>query len=258
MFNILKRNYPEMTVKIHKEFYNAADKILAEAKGILSQVEGEEVEMEKVDRMQKIGFRQAKQVEEVKKFAEQVELSKEQREMVLYYQEKYPLFKFITETEVKSICERYGLVCGEINRFTGFVPEKNLQEIENFKGLDKEDCKYIRITNTRFSGDIEEEASLKEYERQMYRQTRDLGNTYRMTHGLIPSYHSHITKDDDLKICAPLKDMDTKGMELQDGYKIKKKVEDPVVMHPCKGGYLILTAWGDEASDPIVVNQKFN
>lgn len=33
---------------------------------------------------------------------------------------------------------------------------------------------------------------------------------------------------------------------------------DPVVLKPIKGGYLILTAWGDEASDELVVNQKFN
>jgi len=33
---------------------------------------------------------------------------------------------------------------------------------------------------------------------------------------------------------------------------------DPVVLQPVKGGYLIITAWGDEASDELVVNQKFN
>lgn len=53
--------------------------------------------------------------------------------------------------------------------------------------------------------------------------------------------------------------MDIKGLELTEGYKLEKKfIPDPVVLQPVKGGYLILTAWGDEASDPLVVNQNFN
>jgi len=62
-----------------------------------------------------------------------------------------------------------------------------------------------------------------------------------------------------LQICAPIKDMDTSGLEIIDGYKlIKKYIPDPVVLQPVRGGYLILTAWGDEASDPIVVNEINN
>lgn len=68
-----------------------------------------------------------------------------------------------------------------------------------------------------------------------------------------------IFKKEKLQICAPIKYMDIKGLELTEGYKLEKKfIPDPVVLQPVKGGYLILTAWGDEASDPLVVNQNFN
>jgi len=59
-----------------------------------------------------------------------------------------------------------------------------------------------------------------------------------------------------LKICAPLKDMDTTGKELRD-YKLVNH-PDPVVLQPVKGGYLIVTAWGDESKDELVVNEKLN
>ena len=53
--------------------------------------------------------------------------------------------------------------------------------------------------------------------------------------------------------------MDISGLELKEGYKLEKKfIPDPVVLQPVKGGYLILTAWGDEASDPIVINEINN
>lgn len=53
--------------------------------------------------------------------------------------------------------------------------------------------------------------------------------------------------------------MDITGLELKEGYKLTKKhIPDPVVLQPIKNGYLIITAWGDEASDELVVNQINN
>ena len=60
-----------------------------------------------------------------------------------------------------------------------------------------------------------------------------------------------------LQICAPIKDMDTKGYKLQ-GHKLIKDIPDPVVLQPIENGYLIVTAWGDEASDPLITNEITN
>ena len=65
-----------------------------------------------------------------------------------------------------------------------------------------------------------------------------------------------------LEICAPVKDFNTKGMELKDFKLSKIEIPDPVVLQPVnfKGEkyYLIVTAWGDEASDELVVNETLN
>ena len=67
-----------------------------------------------------------------------------------------------------------------------------------------------------------------------------------------------------LAICAPLKDMNMQGMKLDGVHMVKDvPVPDPVVLMPKNHkngtvGYLILTAWGDEASDELVVNQNNN
>ena len=60
-----------------------------------------------------------------------------------------------------------------------------------------------------------------------------------------------------MQICAPLKDMEVKSNQKVKGYKIMD-IPDPVVLQPVRGGYLIVCAWGDEASDEIVVNQQMN
>lgn len=65
-----------------------------------------------------------------------------------------------------------------------------------------------------------------------------------------------------LEIAAPRKDFNMTDMEVRD-FKIQKiEIPDPVVLCPVlhKGTkhYLIVTAWGPEASDDLVVNQKMN
>lgn len=63
-----------------------------------------------------------------------------------------------------------------------------------------------------------------------------------------------------LRICAPLSEMKTEGYELEDGYKL---VYDPIVSIEITHkngikGEIILTAWGDEASDELVIDQNKN
>jgi len=62
-------------------------------------------------------------------------------------------------------------------------------------------------------------------------------------------------------ICAPKKDMDLKGLKkLGLFFQSFTTVTfpDPVVLQPVKGGFLIVTAWGDEASDELVINSINN
>ncbi len=229
--------YPKEVLEIHHEFECAADKLLEEANKIISEAGTKDVQ--KVSRLESLGFKQASQVVELKPLIQKAELSKEQINLVAYYKREYSLNKFITEEQVKTICHKYNLVHGDVDRFKGFVPEKNLREIENFK-LKENDFQYFR--NHRFSNN-DSIISKKTYE--YLKNSNDSYSVYK--------------KEINLSICAPIKDMNTSGLELSEGYKLQAKIiPDPVVLQSVKGGYLILTAWGDEASDPIVVNNKMN
>jgi hypothetical protein len=54
-----------------------------------------------------------------------------------------------------------------------------------------------------------------------------------------------------LQICAPQKDMNLDGMRV-DGHQILAPRLDPVILQPVEQGFIIVTAWGDEAEDPLV------
>ena len=125
-----KPKYAPEIEQIHREFECAGEKILEQAHSVLKEAEG--APMEKVKRLTLLGFKQAEQVEETQQVIKKVELSQEIAELVRYYKREYPLHKFITEEQVKEICYKYNLICGEVSKYKGFVPEKNLKEIEEF------------------------------------------------------------------------------------------------------------------------------
>jgi hypothetical protein len=263
------RTYTKEVLEIHHEFETASEKLLEQANRIINSYPV--VNDTKIEALKMLGFKQVKEVQESTKISEATALSKDQIESVNYYRQHYPYNKFIVESQVQAICFKYNLVCGDVDRFKGFVPEKNINEIVAFK-LKKCDT-YVKgylwgSGNITSVNPVEHLISLKLYESLL--KTKDIrgigsgdlnkddnwcsGSSIGSEH----SYFDRITKLK-LQICAPVKDMDISGLELIEGYKLKKKfIPDPVVLQPVKGGYLILTAWGDEASDPLVVNENFN
>lgn len=232
----------EKTVQqIHAEFNTAGDRLLAEANEIINS---KEALFKKAGRLQKVGFAilpEMRQAVRIERIENNIELVKE-------YQFHYPRNKFIIEEQVRTICEKYNLFCGYLNQYKGFVPEKSLNQIENFK-LKEEHFQikydYIKVSKEEYNelllkaeaGDPNIQTYLNHSNEAMYRIDQR------------PSKES-------FKICAPEKDMEMYGGKKTSYNTIS--YPDPVVLQPVKGGYLIVTAWGDEASDEIVLNPKEN
>src|SRR6185312_4215711 len=136
MFKFLKKvqqsfqDPNEVIEKIHYEFNSAIERLLKEAKEIISRNK----DADKGERLKKIGFSAAAPVIQSLENKEKEKLANK----IEYYQTWYPNNKFITESEVKRICGKYGLLFGESSNYKGDIPEKNLVEIENFKLRDEE------------------------------------------------------------------------------------------------------------------------
>lgn len=238
-------------------------------------------EKNKTTALEKLGFTQVREVEDFKADVEKVDLSKESLELVGYYRENYPFYKFITEKQVEAICHKYNLVCGNVGKFRGFVPQKNVDDMMDFKLKGKEKdvvigTDVISYISNRKCPDIILEGAIIDNKItsyfHMYKkgfkgyafQSDDGVNFYgkddNNIFGLLSLGNRKFkVSNDTFQICAPIKDMDMKGMTISQGYRITKlSPPDPVVLRTVKGGYLIVTAWGDEASDPLVLNENHN
>jgi hypothetical protein len=248
MFKLLKskKSTEQIIAEIHNEFDSASERLLQEAKDIVLQ------DTSKGDRLRQLGFNSAKPVKEIEEIRKTQHDARQLAERVSYFSQWYPHNKFITEEAVQAICEKYGLVFASTQYYKGDVPEKNLLEMEKFV-LRKED----EVKD--WASDLT--ASLRSLQRRMI--SDDWGMN-RMIRGeqyeyIFPSFASEEERPtkNTFKICAPEKDFDTSNL-IKKGHKLELNIPDPIVLQPVKGGYLIVTKWGLEASDELVKNEKAN
>lgn len=254
----------EIIEEIHESFYTEVDKLLSEAKISKSLDTDKQDLIDKCNRLKALGFTNTKEVKEAEleiKRLNQLKIENETKkgliEAINYFSFKYPNYKFITEDSVKKICEKYSLVYGGIDRYIGTVPDKNLKHIEEFKIKDEDiACIYEKAYRGHWS-------MHKTVESLEYHNLKDLELHRKIHPNTYHDYHYSIDFNRcPMEIAAPVKDFNMSQAEVKD-FKISKiEIPDPVVLQPVvysnQKYYLIVTAWGEEASDELVVNQKMN
>ncbi len=242
----MKASYSAEIQEVHNQFYGYENQVLEKAEQFAQT--SSITTAPKLNLLEKLGFTNTTEYvnyEVKKKEKEQVE---SERRIIAYYKRKYVLYKYISESGVREICQKYNLVVGRLNDYTGFVPEKNLEEISKFK-----------IDTTDYGDYVSAATWSEEMSRSVWFTTTAGGMvTYDSDGRRFTQPRSRKKKDKEktlnFSIAAPLN-----TMQVSPGYEVveNKIIYDPVVLAPVeKGGYLIVTAWGDEASDPLVANTE--
>lgn len=241
--------------EIHETFFTEVDKLLEDAKVFNSLDTDKQALLDKCERLTKLGFSKSKEVQEATveiNRLNNLKIENEEKKKLIdainYFSQKYPLYKFITEESVKKICEKYGLIYGEISNYIGTIPDKNLKEIEDFKISEDDEAYTVDSIFMTELGSINEEPVF-----MTFKNTQSINDT---------KYYRYSIEKSKLVIAAPISDFDTKKMKIENHQLIKVPVQDPIVLKPViyneKKYFLIMSAWGEEASDENVVNQNFN
>lgn len=264
------------TVKeIRETFYTEVDRLLEQANLKVVTKILDEPFRERAKALSELGFLNHPHVNECKeKEAKERALEYENGmkdvliEAIRYYTQKYPQYKFITFDSVGKICKKYGLIYAPVNYFIGEIPQKNLEHMVSFKidPLDK------AVLSRRHGVDF------MDFEKQIDNPDRYTGTTYKVDTtdytevGIYGKVYTRNVEFAPLIIAAPRKDFGN----FPYGSRIDEKTgalvipQDPIVIQPVRRIYdmdgrkyqfvggLIVTAWGDEASDEEVVNTKMN
>lgn len=262
--------------KIHKEVDTAQDRLLSEAKKILSAgLSPEEVIS---DRLIKAGFTNTPVVKKAKEIADKRVMSQEQATLIGYYAKTYPFLKFLTVEEFDRICTKYSLVYAPVANYCKDVPEKNLKDIEIAQKLRDKDYPWddFFIGNLR-SGDSSVAAFCKDlaipirYEGAIVNGRADIQDLRRSLWKAGYKGFAHISawaeydlirnSKDGLFIAAPQSHFDTTNLKQNKlgffAFTVKE-IKDPIVFRYVQGGIQVLTKWGVEGEDPALVVPKLN
>lgn len=263
--NLKGKTTNQIIEEIHETFYTEVDRLLADAK-ILNSLETDKGELIlKQEKLKSLGFISTQEVVEAQKEKDRLRSLESENnskntltEAINYFSFKYPFYKFITEESVKNICKKYNLVYSDVGRYIGTVPDANIEQMENFKIKEEDKCFCFSIESHGFSFIDHSYKEYKSFSDYQNWETKRLSKSYRAACG---SYSENFLISP-LEICAPVKDFNTKGMEIKDFKLSKIEIPDPIVLQPvffkgCKH-YLIVTAWGIEAEDELVKNSNHN
>ncbi len=265
-----KQTQEQIIQEIHNSFYSESGKLLYQAENPTPLVSNQALLLEKSERLKKLGFGNTKDVAAAQNEEERLSVIRQEnfeaeslRKAIMYFKQKYPQYKFIPESSVIKICEKYNLIYGEVSRYKGFVPEKNLKAIEAFKIKPEDEC-YAVYENSAWLGServVRYQPKTIQHNRS-YRDNNGLSSESRwLLSARMTSYESAPLACP-LEIAAPQSDFNTEGMEIKNKRLRKIEVPDPIVLKPVffEGSkhYLIVTAWGLEASDELVVNEQMN
>lgn len=242
MFNFLKlkkiviNDTISIDEQIYKDVYSAQELLLAEAEEILSKPSGyNEERYERLQKMHSLGFSNAAEVKEFKEMDDKRKEQESIKSKIEYYQQTYPLHKFISEVAVKTICKKYNLLLTMASDYIAEIPEKNQKEIVSFRVIRKDVRTPYEVYRNLFitHHDIPRFTETKQYE----------------------DWQNEKLCGDKLLIVAPEHKLKTEG-KIKDGHILK--IKDPVVLQPVDKGYLIVSSWGLEAGDELVVNSINN
>lgn len=217
--------------EIHDSFNSEVDRLLNEANIHNAKLDEDKDICARGKRLKDLGFENTKEAVLYKNNSRERYRNDQLIETINYFSMKYPNYKFITERGVNTICEKYNLILGSVCDYIGDVPDKNIDHIEKFKIDDIDKC-YL---SERGGYPI----SYKEFK--------------------------SLNKDDAIKspleIVAPISDFNLRNKRIKN-HELVDIIPDPIVLQPVyhnnKKHYLIVTAWGLEALDELVVNQKMN
>lgn len=198
-----------------------------------------EKEKIKVSKLNPLGFNNTAHHQKILDYKNQIYWLKLNNEAFLYFNSKYPLYKFITFKNIIELNNKYNLVLGDFSQYLGEVPDKNIEEINSFK-IDENDTgfeifPYFERNGVKKYNTAEEINTLLNTDYKNYRS----------------SPHKLATKLPKFQIVASEHLMSKSN---------KKDIDDPIVVSPVlyKSNlfYLIITAWGDEAKE--VFNPIYN
>ena len=198
-------------------------------------------------------------------------------ELIKTYGAKYQ-HKFLLDAQLERVCEKYNLYVRDPEFFLGDIPESNIRDIMAFSVYLKDvevfygqgqgvlvDSKTEYAYKKRF---MEDNMHLLKHERVLLGPDTGLFAKQGVDNCVVPinvitrsrafGHPIQIAAVKPLFIDTAFEKSQARIISYEE-LAPKNQVElDPIVLCKVKKGWIVITAWGDEANDELIINPKLN
>lgn len=204
---------------------------------------------------------------------------------IAQYNANVECFKFMTEAwklfgndvmivrydQFMRLLEKYNLVCGDLSRYTGYIPEKNLADIVRIKSMNVPDKFAVSLRKLQSLKLDHEDSELIRTLRFPFKPSimRDCFKEMNIPHeqmNFIRPWFKEFECYERFFIAAPAQEMvpliietrsssiinEAKKLQTLQEYAKFIQTSDPFFCSCTEYGVLIFSKWGDEAQDEII------
>lgn len=174
-------------------------------------------------------------------------------------------YKFILEPQLERVCEKYNLFVRDVNDFVADIPEKNIKDIMNFQVYVSDLPEHLHNFFEHHQSIFKKEVYQMFDSRPNLNKKVSLSDIGRVEARILQKYKDYVPT---LQIAAvrnmfspeAFSESEARIINLRPERSPRFKVNlDPIVLCNTKyKGRIIVTAWGDESNDELVVNQHRN
>lgn len=126
-------------LQIFQDVYTGGDLFITTVQEFISKPNP--FEADKFDRLLKLaalGFQNSEGVKDAVAYADKLNNQTAILEKVKQYKVDYPMHRFIDGDGVQEICKKYGLLLAGVDKYKADIPEKNQNDIVNFRVIKKD------------------------------------------------------------------------------------------------------------------------
>jgi hypothetical protein len=255
--------------QIHNEIDTAQDRLYNDAISLINETDSFKQMVERTERLKRLGFTSTETVIKTEKYITISDEAKKKTNLIVHYKTTYPFLKFLTMEEFERICDKYDLIYAPVQNYKKDVPEKNLIDIENAQKLNTEDQRkdtysykvgsyfeWVPLDFRYFLENLVTEVELKNDKEFKEICPIKFDNEWVWISG---TFSSIKTNYNGLFIAAPKEHFELENLtQHKKGFFkteiFKPEPKDPIVFRHVVGGVQVLTKWGAEANDPILIN----
>ena len=210
---------------------------------------------EEIEKLEDMGFGSSTSVRNARILIAETEEEIKAWKAAKHYRQYYPQNPYLSKEQVKKICEKYGLIYAEASLYGGEIPERVRNLLTGFKVREQDLAILVRRNSSIVSwvSGYEDRTLNTLPDKQIAKMVEEYEEKYR-------ELQAERSKRIIYYVIAKREEFQSTSIQEStvENFEFRLIDPDPVVIAQVNQGFLVVAAWGEEATFPEIQSPESN